>query len=300
MWTELAIIKEGEIPIRDGKQKIGMNPWKTRYLRLVSGYLLILKHNDNNEPIFVLPLKNCMVSKDTSSKRDNTFGVKTEDEFKLFAASNQEECEAWVKLVAGNTLNGEVDSMDIEKRRKASIMTQAKKNVAGKIVTSSVGKEMLRKIIDEDMVNNLSLVKTILTHEYDAQRAERFENDLIKLVMKGHFALDNKLIRNDDFLPSQELVKKVYILLTSAYHMQSKPEPLKGVLARTSKNLRELQSNIEKLMEPVLTEKNYMKIKEIFDCVADPTFLYNVYTKPDNRSSLSSLNDFMSKSVVEL
>jgi len=300
MWGDLTVIKEGEIPIRDGKQKIGLNPWKTRHIRLVSGYILISKHNDNSEPMLVLPLKNCSVSKDTSSRRDNTFGVRTEEDHKLFAASNQEDCDSWVKLVSGNALNGEVDEHMERNRKRGTIMEQAKKNVAGKIMTTGVGKEILRKEMDEEVVNLLSVLKTLLTNEYDVQRAETFENHLIKLLLKAHFAIEKKLINLTDFQPSQELVKKIFILLAGAYTMEAKPDALKGVLARTSKILHDLQANIEKLMEPVLSEKNYPKIKQIFDCISDANFLNNVYTKPANRQALSPIHDYMSKSLVEL
>jgi hypothetical protein len=304
VWVDAAAIKEGKILTREEKGKIGRNPWKERYLKLVEGYLLVLKGNDD-KPNCVFEMKKCTIFKETNSAREHTFAVKNEDEYKLFAAENDKEYLEWVEKInrerekcSENGSNG--DKPKGKKPRRGSLLHNAKKNVAGKIASSNIGKDLLKKIVDDEIRNNLELLKSVMVNEFGADEANVIENNIIKLIIKGHLLVEDKLLNVEVLSPVQPQVKKVFYLLTGAYHMDTTQEAqLKEVLTRASKVITEIEEFLNNALESHLTTKNHDKISAVFQKLGTPTFLFNVYTKPENKSQLVGLNDYMSKYLLE-
>jgi len=297
-----AVIKEDKLMVKKGKQKLAQrNPFKQRTVRLISGQLLIYKKEGHSAPKTTILLSNCTITKDIS--KENTFSVKTEEENKVFCVATEEEYSVWMELLtAQNTANSngnDAATVKTKKSRKGSLLSQAKKNVAGKVISSAMGKDLLKKIIDEETNEQVELLKILLVNEYGKEKADHIEISFIKLILKAHFAIENKLLTSDAFQPLLELSRKVCYLLSGAINMSDKQDALKGVLSRAAKVIVEIQTMFENSMESVLTEKNFVKIAETFASISDEIFLFNIYTRENNKETAAALIEHMFKFLVD-
>lgn len=78
------------------------------------------------------------------------------------------------------------DDAVVPKQKKATLLTKAKKNITGKVVSSSVGRDALKSILDEETRENFSIFKQLLVSEFGEEKANALESDMIKLVVKGY------------------------------------------------------------------------------------------------------------------
>jgi Domain of unknown function (DUF758) len=76
----------------------------------------------------------------------------------------------------------------VPKQRKATLLTKAKKNISGKVVSSSVGRDALKSILDEETRENFELLKQLLVSEFGEEKAAELEVDMVKLVVKGYLS----------------------------------------------------------------------------------------------------------------
>lgn len=78
------------------------------------------------------------------------------------------------------------DDAVVPKHKRASMITKAKKNITGKVVSSSMGRDALKSIMDEEARDNFGLFKQIMANEFGEEKAAEIEGDIIKLVVKGY------------------------------------------------------------------------------------------------------------------
>jgi hypothetical protein len=302
MWAEKPTIKEGPLLTKDGKQKLGPNKWKSRHVRLVQGHILVFKKSSDSEPSEVYLLSECVILRSFSNtKKDNTFGIETDDETRLFSVENKDGFGDWVKqleLLKQQCPASTHDDAVVPKQKKATLFTKAKKNITGKVVSSSVGRDALKSILDEETRENFNIFKQLLVSEFGEEKASVLESDMIKLVVKGHFAYENGLIDTEELPKLQDLLKKCCYLLTGAFPMTAEATK-KQVLDRAVAVILEAQGAIEKTMKPALTPKNFAKIGSVFACIGSSEFMHHAYMLEKNKTYAHGLNEAMRKFLLE-
>jgi len=305
MWAEKTTIKEGPLLTKDGKQKLGPNKWKSRHVRLVQGYILVFKKSTDSKPSEVYTLSECVLLRSFSNtKKDNTFGIETDDETRLFSVENKDGYPDWIKQIETQkqqcppTTASHDDAVVPSKHKKATLFAKAKKNLTGKVVSSSVGRDALKSILDDETRENFNIFKQLLVSEFGEEKAGALESDIVRLVVKAHFAYENGLIDTEDLPKLQDLLKKCCYLLTGAFPMTVEATK-KQVLDRAVQVIVEAQGAVEKTMKPALTPKNFSKIGTIFSCIGSAEFLQHAYMLDKNKQYAQGLNDAMRKFLIE-
>ncbi len=63
---------------------------------------------------------------------------------------------------------------------------KAKKNIAGKVASSSLGRETMKSFMDDEERANFELFTQLLVNEFGPDKAEALEKDIVKLIVKGY------------------------------------------------------------------------------------------------------------------
>eukprot|EP01102_Stenamoeba_stenopodia_P009256 TRINITY_DN2729_c0_g1_i1.p1 TRINITY_DN2729_c0_g1~~TRINITY_DN2729_c0_g1_i1.p1 ORF type:complete len:374 (-),score=116.90 TRINITY_DN2729_c0_g1_i1:442-1563(-) len=80
------------------------------------------------------------------------------------------------------------------KGKGSSIFSKAKKNLAERFATSTIGKAILNKLIDDRGRQVLDAIKNILTNVHSAQEAENTERNATRLAIKYYFLYERGLL----------------------------------------------------------------------------------------------------------
>lgn len=168
-----------------------------------------------------------LIKETGKTKKDNTFGLETDDEIRLFAVENKDGYHVYIPFTLYTLINWRYgdwitqletmkkqfpsnDDAVVPKQKRASVLTKAKKNITGKVVSSSMGRDALKSILDEDARENFGLFKQLLVSEFGEEKANEIEADIIKLMVKGYLLynmaisyLVNYLLTCEDISPTK-------------------------------------------------------------------------------------------------
>jgi len=302
MWAEKPTDKEGLVWEKNGKPKLGRNKWKCKHMKLVQGHLLLFKRIEDEEPARVYFLKECEIVKEFggNTKKEFSFGIRTPTATRLFAVESKDCYDEWFRFIEA-AIQPSVplpDDASPDRRKRVSVMQKAKKNIAGKVVSSSLGRDALKSVLDEEMRDNFALFKELLVSEFGEEKAEVLEKDIVKLIVKAHFAYENRSLESEHQQALQSLTRKCCYLLTGAYGMQLEDKK-KQVLERAANVITDAQGVVEKAMKPALTPKNFARIATVFTSIGSTTFLINAYTLEKNKTIVCGLHDAMQKFLAE-
>ena len=78
------------------------------------------------------------------------------------------------------------DDAVVPKQKKATLLNKAKKNITGKVVSSSVGRDALKSILDDDTRESFNIFKQLLVSEFGEEKAATIEGDMVNLVVKAY------------------------------------------------------------------------------------------------------------------
>jgi len=111
------------------------------------------------------------------------------------------DLQDWSKALQNN-LQKDPISLELKgEAAKMGFMMKAKKNIAGKAATSSFGKSVINKVIDDEIKQLITCVKNIIAVESGSKDlADKLEKNAIKIVVKAYFLWENKTIPIEDFL----------------------------------------------------------------------------------------------------
>jgi len=168
-----------------------------------------------------------------------------------------------------------------------------KKNMYGKVMTSSLGKKMIPK----QARGLLKCLNRILTKVYGAKRASEVENNIIKLIVKAKICIDEKKVAEDDFLQADAPLRKAFNVIVDLYDYYGEPasESTKLSFGVASSHLREVGNILQALMKPHIQPKNLNRLKDVFEVLGSTEFYLSVWQSPDTGKDMEDLIDAMNK-----
>jgi len=184
--------------------------WKARWCIVCDG-ILLMKKEDNlpggKEKSLQLGGSQVVVV-EPQHKKDFVFQVTThENEVYLFSTSDETGLNTWVEALS---VEKDKPIVTIESKKKQSKFMRDKKNVGGKIATSSVGKKIIREMIGKDGVKLLSIIKTVIGALHGKEKAKETEKDIIRIRVKVILIYRNDNITMDDFTKLKPRLQRLW------------------------------------------------------------------------------------------
>jgi len=189
---------------------------------------------------------------------------------------------------------------------KPGMLFKAKKNLAGKAATSSMGKAVINKILDEQLKRLIASLETIIAAQTSREKADRLRRHTIKIIVKAYFLYENKMVPFEDYQKLEPPLKQALKILMAVYDHLAKikdPEMKKQVLDEKFTVVAVLLDNIKEMMcsllSPHLTTKSMDRITEIFQTIATREFLLTAWEdqhlKPDVDIVIEFVKNYIQK-----
>jgi len=213
---------------------------------------------------------------------------------------SQDEITEWIKILRENSKK---EPMVIG--LKEGVMDRAKKNLTGRVSTSTLGKSVMKKMVDKSSRQGIKAVKHMIAVQTGSKTiADNTEKNVIKLSAKSYFLWEKGLITIRNLEPLEEIsrrtVKTLYVLhlnLDKVNDPKSKDEILRDKVAFISVCCRQLADELREMLKPHLTEKSLSIINNVLDVVASENFMVGVFQNDKLKDDVAKIMD-IAKNVL--
>jgi len=226
------------------------------------------------------------IQKDGKSEMSLQLGTKNEKDSwvsNLQAATTMDPCDAPSK-------DGSA------KKKKQGVVMGMQKGVASATADSSVGKAIMKKIVNEETTTLINAMKALVTSESGSdKKAKELEENIIKIAVKAYILVDNKYLKGEQFLVADKPLRDAFNLLVKVFNgrQRAKKERVVEALQKVEVHLKQAEKVITDLLGPHLGGKNMMKLGSIFATVANVKFLESVFYNESVSDELEKLIDAM-------
>jgi len=209
------------------------------------------------------------------------------------------EKDSWVtNLQAATSLEAcDAPSKDgSAKKKKQGVVMGMQKGVASATADSSVGKAIMKKIVNEETTTLINAMKALVTSESGSdKKAKELEENIIKIAVKAYILVDNKYLKGEQFLVADKPLRDAFNLLVKVFNgrQRAKKERVVEALQKVEVHLKQAEKVITDLLGPHLGGKNMMKLGSIFATVANVKFLESVFYNESVSDELEKLIDAM-------
>jgi len=275
------------------KGTIGGKKWKVVYIVITPGGLHIFKDANDLFPSKSFSLESASAEPGDKSK-SFSFGVKTGDGTLVFSGENEAEVSSWVETL--KQASGQKITYPPKKtqRGKESMLFRAKKNISGKVATSSL---MKQKVLNEETRHLLDSLVAVVEKVTDAKTAANVEKQLIKMVLKGYFQYEKGNITMQEIRGIDAVLRKAFNQVDKmfAYYQVRPASTLMEGFTRTAGLLQESANSVTTLLEPLVRAENLTKMKEALAVITNAEFLFKVWDCPPLEPDLLALISAMNK-----
>jgi hypothetical protein len=282
--------------------KIGKGDWKVAYVVLVGGSLFYYKLITDQAPKGHFDLKGMTVNGDTKPGDKKKFAFEFQKDGKAQfcgqVASQDLKNEWLAALKSATSLDAcEAPSKDgSAKKKKQGVGMGMQKAVSSSVADSSVGKAIMKKIVNEETTTLINALKALVTVESgSSKKADEMEANIVKIAVKAYILVDNKYVKGEQFLVADKPLRDAFNLLVKVFNgrQRAKKERVIEALVKVEGYLKQAEKVITELLGPHLGGKNMMKLASIFQTVANVKFLETVFYNDSVSDELEKLIDAM-------
>jgi len=293
------------------KAKGEKREWKKGFIRIFGSSLYIYSQEKKPKANAVVELKDLVVTQEDFEKK-NSLVIRNNNTFILAISpvdTSASHLTEW-NLSLVNCTKKDPVSMPI--KTENSLMNKAKKNIAGKAASSSLGKSVMKSVIPEDiklLLRSIRNVVVVVGGDSSASRdlADRLERNAIKIVVKCYFLWENKVIALSDFQRVEPPLKQALKLLLTVFdHVEKiKDDNMKKMVLDekftiVSVLLQTVRDNLVSLLQPHLKPKSIGRIHETFEKIAYTDFFLKAWGDPNLKSDVSYAMNFIRSYVKRL
>lgn len=241
-----------------------------------------IPHNKN----FVkeLTLNGCSVAAGAGSNVDLVKTTKTEkkEEKKPYGlvADSPDDAKLWVEALKKGIAVAEEQGIGTGERSKAGLGARMKKGMAQKIATSKGGKSAAKKVLNAEVMGLLSALKTTIEAYAGKERAEEMENNMIRVITKLYFAVDQKQVSIHDLLPAdkylREALKHLSLVWGGRYRnalTRGQPPAEREALTKVVTAMTKIEDLLIKSLSNILQPKNIALIRSTIAFFKDYKYL---------------------------
>jgi len=174
--------------------KIKKKEWKAVYCLIIGGSFYYYKNSTDHEPKGLIHLADHkIISPAPDTKKKFTFALQKGNEAPLLfigSCSADTDLKAWTASFDKALILEKSDPPTVvaQKSKKQGVMNRVKKRAASKTATSTLGKKVMKVIVNEETTTLLNSLKLIVkTQTGDAKQAEELEKNIIKIAVKAFF-----------------------------------------------------------------------------------------------------------------
>eukprot|EP01103_Thecamoeba_quadrilineata_P003648 TRINITY_DN13407_c0_g1_i1.p1 TRINITY_DN13407_c0_g1~~TRINITY_DN13407_c0_g1_i1.p1 ORF type:complete len:217 (-),score=46.87 TRINITY_DN13407_c0_g1_i1:23-643(-) len=186
-----------------------------------------------------------------------------------------------------------------EKESSGSLAEQAKRSIASKAATSTLGKKLLTKVMNDDANNLMKAMKKLIEYQTDKKRATDIQNTIIRLLVKAHRQIEAKKLKEEQFALADRPLRKTFrriLRMTAEYdQLKNEPEKMKENFAALESYLREVQKIVLGLLDPYLSDKNKAKFNDTINFLSAPDFLTKVWADSRSKPEITKMCSAMEK-----
>jgi len=203
----------------------------------------------------------------------------------LFAAESEEDYIQWCNIIEKNISKEPKGPLakDKKRNRMQQMAFRAKRNLAGKVGSSGVGKKAIKAQAPEEISNLINALKKIIERESKSpKKAAEIEDTIFKIGIKTYFIIDEGKLKLDDIFAADEPLRKALELLSKChdhakFSRSPNPKLLFQKLQEVEKLVKEAAAALIKILEPLLKPKNTQRIREAIDYIANADFLSKIF-----------------------
>jgi len=181
--------------------------------------------------------------------------------------------------------------------KKGGLLTRAKKNVGGKVATSSLGK----KALPSEAKALLKALRKIIEKEGGKKKADEIEKNILKLLVKMKVHVDDKSVDVEAFLQADRPLRSAFEIIYDCFDYYNDMEnertkkSLQDRFGKVEKLLREAESILIGILRSHLQQKSLDCIASIFAYLATANFFMKVWQTPGLYEDLFQLVNAMNK-----
>eukprot|EP01099_Mayorella_cantabrigiensis_P000575 TRINITY_DN1258_c0_g1_i1.p1 TRINITY_DN1258_c0_g1~~TRINITY_DN1258_c0_g1_i1.p1 ORF type:complete len:312 (-),score=72.91 TRINITY_DN1258_c0_g1_i1:162-1097(-) len=281
MAQEYIITREGYI---NYKRKKGLTKnWALYWFTLAGGSLFLYRDSQDNKPDSEVTLVSGTTVHPVDEKgKEWCFEIKTGDkDHMLLSAPDEKEMKGWIsdlKDSIGKPAQTPPDKEGLV-RTKDGLMSRAKKNVASKAATSSVGKKAMAKALPEELTILLVSLRSLIAKKYNPKKGIEVESQVRKMLIKAWIQIEQKNLAMEDFMKSYKPLREAFEILVKINDHPGKipPEKLNPAFEKVSKLLLEVEKELTILLRAYFKPENIVKLHHTFSFLADHEFLHNIW-----------------------
>jgi len=291
------VVKEGVLEVQK-KGKLAGKKWKAVYAVLTPGGVHLFKNSNDLHPAKSINLESATLGPDKDKSRPS-FSVKSSSEgLIVFACEGENDSALWVDAIKqslGKKMTPPPPRPPAEHREgKESILFRAKKNLSGKMASSSLVKN---QAMNEETKQLLAALATVVEKVTDAKTAAHVEKQLIKMMLKGYFQFERGSFTMEDFRPIDAVIRRAFNQMDKLFaHYQVKPaSQLTEGFTKTSGMLQEASVAVLTLLGRYVRRENIAMMREALAVVTNAEFLFKVWDCAAVEDDLLSLVSAMNK-----
>jgi len=282
--------------------KIKKKEWKAVYCVIIGGSFYYYKSSTDAEPKGSIHLADHkIITPAPDTKKKYTFALQKGNEPPLLfigSCSADSDLKSWIAVLENSFSleKSEPPTVVAQKSKKPGVMNRVKKRAASKTATSTLGKKVMKVIVNEETTALLNALKRIVkTQTGDSKQAEELEKNIIKIAVKAFLLIENKQITADEFLVADKPLREAFELMVKVFNGRSrvKDEKIREALAKVEDFLKKAEEILTNLLAPHLTAKNMLRISSVFGSIANSEFLYPAFKNPSSEEDLDKLIDAM-------
>jgi len=293
--------EEGPKVTREGPmQLLVKKKWTPFNCVLVGGSFFYYKSSSDPEPKGGMNLKDVKIISPAANqdKKTPTFALTKGDKEELTAqCGSDSDLETWLTVLRANAnMEPAAPPSTLGKRKAPGLLHRMQKKTASATATSSIGKKVMKAIVNEETTTLLDALKRIVKAESGSpKKAEDLEKNIIKIAVKSFLLVENKKLQADDFLVADKPLREAFELMVKVFNGRKrvKQDKIEEALKKVEGLLKKAEEVITNLLAPHLTPKNMLKISQAFGCIADVKFLITVFKNDDLEDDLDKLIDAM-------
>jgi len=205
------------------------------------------------------------------------------------------------KKSSSKSKKNSLDPKDISPTKQDSGLDKVKKNLASKAATSSLGKKILTKVMDDQSNNLMKAVKKLITFQTDEKKAKEIQNNIIRMLVKSQHQMDAKKISEADLVVVDKPLRKAFRRII---RINEQWNEIKGDSGKLNENFTALQTHLKEIeaiilgvLSPFLSEKNKTKFTATFAFLTDVEFLKKVWSdersKPEIEKMVKAMTNYL-------
>jgi len=225
--------------------------------------------------------------------------TKNDKQILSLIATSKDELESWfTALTAATSVDAsEAPIKEKKKKNQCSVGMRVGKAVGGKVATSTVGKGVVKNVVNEETKLLIVSLKKIIAKVESKKVAEEIEDNLMRLITKSFFLEKAKKITVDQFLEADTPLREAFESLVEMrdYRHRMRPETVKQRLNLVHERLGSVEKIITAMLVDHMKPDNVQRIARTFGLLGSQDFLDKAWGTPELEDERDLLTDAMNR-----